>query len=267
MDAPALVLDGGSARERTVVIADLHLGLGASPDRPGGPPEGSATRLSDSLLSVAQRERAARIVIAGDVKHPIVGTPPPLRPVIFEFFRVLLAAGYDVEVVLGNHDVGLERHLPREVVVRPATGAVYGQVGIFHGHAWPSPAVLRAPRLVVGHLHPGFRLAPSPDDPSGKRRCWVRLELPPPAIQRSRRRRRHEIRARELVVLPAFNPLAGIEALNRQRPARGRTFLYLRFLSRGTARSYLLDGTDLGTLNLPRPEGPGRARPGASRGP
>ncbi|MGP8072727.1 MAG: metallophosphoesterase [Thermoplasmata archaeon] len=266
-DAPALMIEAETSGDRTLVIADLHLGLGASRERPGGPPEGSGVRLTESLLAVAHAERASRIVIAGDVKHPIVGTPPPLRPVVFEFFRAILAAGYEVEVVLGNHDVGLERHLPREVAVRPATGAVYDRVGVFHGHAWPSSQVLRAPQLVAGHLHPGYRLAPSPDDPTGKRRCWVRLELPPPPARRSRRRRRHEIRARELVVLPAFNPLAGTEALNRQRPARGRSFLYGRFLSRGSARAYLLDGTDLGLLSLPPPEPRPRSARAARPGP
>jgi uncharacterized protein len=266
LDTPALLIEPGASGVRTLVVADVHLGLGASGDRPGGPPEASGALLGASLRSVANAQWARRVVIAGDVKHPIVGTPPPLRPVIFEFFRTLLADGLAVEVVLGNHDVGLVRHLPREVVVRPATGAVYDGVGIFHGHAWPSQRVLRAPQLVVGHLHPGFRLAPSPEDPSGKRRCWIRLELPTPVRKKTRRRPRHEIRARELVVLPAFNPLAGTEALNRQRPARGRTFLYLRFLSRGTARAYLMDGTDLGPLNLPRPALPGRSGPAASPG-
>ncbi|HYA54318.1 MAG TPA: hypothetical protein VEG42_01785, partial [Thermoplasmata archaeon] len=64
-----------------------------------------------------------------------------------------------------------------------------------------------------------------------------------------KRRRRHaEIAAREVVILPAFNPIAGTEALNRERPARGRSFLYRRFLTRGVVRAYLLDGTDLGEL-------------------
>jgi metallophosphoesterase superfamily enzyme len=141
---------------------------------------------------------------------------------------------------------------------------VLENVGIFHGHCWPSNRVLRAPRLVVGHLHPGFRLAPSPDDAEGKRRCWVRLELPPPSARPRRRRRHSVVRASELIVLPAFNPLAGVEALNRERPARGRTFLYGRFLSQGVARAYLLDGTDLGPLTLPRP--PRRLR-GVAGGP
>jgi uncharacterized protein len=237
----------------SLIVADLHLGLGASADRPTGPPEASAPEMAERILTLAHRARADRVVIAGDVKHPIVGTPPALRGVVFDFFSTLLREGLAVEVVLGNHDVGLARHLPREVEVRPAAGIVLDGVGIFHGHRWPSNRVLRASRLVVGHLHPGFRLAPSPDDPLGKRPCWVRVEFPPPPRPTRRRRRHAIVRARELVVLPAFNPIAGTESLNRERPARGRSFLYGRFLSRGTPRAYLLDGTDLGVLTVPRP--------------
>ncbi|MGA9839237.1 MAG: hypothetical protein WBE40_01570 [Thermoplasmata archaeon] len=260
-DEPALVLGGpGPAALRRVLIADLHLGLGGDAQRPGGPPEGSAESLAAHLVRLLRSQQAAGVVVVGDVKHPIVGVPPALRPYVFDFFARVLSEGFSAEVVLGNHDVGLVRHLPREVTVRPASGFVVEGVGIFHGHCWPSNAVLRAPRLVTGHLHPGFRLAPTSDDPIGKRPCWVRVELVPRA-PRSRRRRRHgELRAREIVVLPPFNPLAGIEALNRQRPARGRSFLFGRFLSRGTARAYLLDGTDLGTIpTTPSPGRSGRA--------
>jgi uncharacterized protein len=252
-DAPALRLDGPTGS--TVLVADLHLGLGGTRSRPGGPPEGSAELLADRLGGLLRGARASALLIAGDVKHPIVGTPPPLRPVIFDFFSELLEGGYAVEVVLGNHDVGLVPYLPREVAVHPSGGVVRDGVGVFHGHRWPSDRVLRASRLVAGHLHPGFRFAPTPDDPRGKRPCWVRVEVDP-GPRRPRRKRRHaELRAREIVVLPAFNPLAGIESLNRQRPARGRSFLFGRFLSRGTARGYLLDGTDLGVLptSLPAP--------------
>ena len=248
-DAPALVLDPErSGVARTLLVADVHLGLGGSRAQPAGPPEASADRMATDLLGLLRRNRAKTLLIAGDVKHPIVGTPPPLRPVVFGFFARLLGEGVEVEVVIGNHDVGLVRHLPREVVVHPASGVVRDGVGIFHGHRWPSNPVLRSTRLVAGHLHPGFRLAPTPEDPEGKRRCWVRLELPPPRPGPRRRRRHAELRAREIVVVPAFNPIAGTEALNRERPARGRSFLYHRFLSRGGARAYLLDGTDLGPL-------------------
>ncbi len=248
-DAPALLLEGAAAGEpRTVLVADLHLGLGGTPDRPGGPPEGSAELLAERLVGLLRSHHAGTLVIAGDVKHPIVGTPASLRPIVFAFFGSLLSEGVSVEVVLGNHDVGLLRHLPREVVVHPASGTVHHGVGVFHGHCWPSNAVLRSSRLVTGHLHPGFRLAATSEDPVGKRPCWVRVEVEPEPSRARRPRRHADLGAREIVILPPFNPLAGIEALNRQRPARGRSFLFGRFLSRGVARAYLLDGTDLGVI-------------------
>ncbi|MGA8303995.1 MAG: metallophosphoesterase [Thermoplasmata archaeon] len=265
---PALLLEGAaSGRPPTIVVADLHLGLGGSADRPGGPPEASAETLAGRLIRLAREHRAGSLVVAGDVKHPIVGLPPPLRPVVFAFFAELLSEDLAVEVVLGNHDVGLVRHLPREVAVHPANGVVLEGVGIFHGHCWPSNRVLRASRLVAGHLHPGFRLAPTSDDPLGKRPCWVRVEVDPKPTRTLRARRHSDLRAREIVILPPFNPLAGIEALNRQRPARGRSFLFGRFLSAGVARAYLLDGTDLGTIptrskSARRPRAGARARPG-----
>lgn len=229
------------------MVADVHLGLGAGPDRPLGPPEGSARTLAEELVRLCRAEGAARLVVAGDVKHPIVGAPAWLRPVIFDFFSELLGAGVAVDVVPGNHDVGLARWLPREVELAPPSGLVVGRFGIFHGHRWPSPEVLACRTIVSGHLHPGYRFAPSAEFPDGKHRCWVRVEfaagtLPAPGT------RTPALRSRELIVLPAFHPLAGAESLNRERPARGRSFLYGRFLAQGTARAYLLDGSDLGVL-------------------
>lgn len=261
-DAPALVHrpDGGPV---TLLVADLHLGLGGEGSWMTGPPEGSSGAILERLREDAERAGAGTVLVAGDVKHPIVGVPRALRPVLFDFFAGLLADGLAVEVVLGNHDVGLLPYLPREVRVHPASGAVLPGVGVFHGHRWPSDDVLRQERLVVGHLHPGFRFAPTADARPAKRRCWVRAVYPPPAPPPRRGRRPERPRrfaARELVVLPAYHPLAGTEALNRERPARGRSFLVARFLAPAQARLYLLDGTDLGPLRVRSPSPPTRGR-------
>ncbi len=145
--APVLLLRPGTGALSSLLLADVHLGLGANRDRPAGPPEGSGSMMASQLLVLARSTGAGRIVIAGDVKHPIVGTPPPLRPVVFDFFSTLLGAGLRVEVVLGNHDVGLTRHLPREVVVHPAGRGRPGSRG-----------GLPRPLLAV---EPGSRRAPS----------------------------------------------------------------------------------------------------------
>ncbi|MCI4358567.1 MAG: metallophosphoesterase [Thermoplasmata archaeon] len=247
--SPILRLDGPRAHP-ALLLADLHLGLGGNERLGRGPPEASALILVQTLLDCARKFDAAQIVIAGDVKHPIVGTPRALRPVVFEFFAQLLSEGLEVDVVLGNHDVGLVPFLPREVVVHPASGAIIDGVGVFHGHRWPSDEVLRSQYLVAGHLHPGYRLAPSADDAKGKQRCWVRVSFPKAGPPPKRPPRHAPIEAREMIVVPAFNPIAGTEALNRRRPSPGRSFLFSRFLSRGVARAYLLDGTDLGTLPI-----------------
>ena len=246
-DEPALLLaEPQRSAKPLLIVADLHLGLGATMAHPGGVPPTSERDLAERLLRIARTVRAGGILVDGDVKHPIVGTPPSLRRPVFDFFATVLAAGYGAEVVLGNHDVGLARFLPREVEVHPPAGIVRSGVGLFHGHRWPSPEVLTASRLVTGHLHPGFRFAPTTLDPVAKRRCWVRAELP--EIAAPKRPPTHAIAAREVIVLPAFNPVAGTEALNRERPARGRSFLFGRFLSRGRVRAYLMDGTDLGPI-------------------
>ncbi|HZY70303.1 MAG TPA: metallophosphoesterase [Thermoplasmata archaeon] len=261
----AALLLRGSRGARTLVVSDLHLGLGAVPGRPRGPPEGDAADLADRLVQAARSAGSDGVIVAGDAKHPIVGTPGPLRPVVFDFFATLLDGGLRVELVLGNHDAGIVPHLPREVRVAPAEGVVRHGVGIFHGHRWPSEEVLAQRLVVVGHLHPGVRLAPTESETQAKVRCWVRARRPSPVLARPRERR--SIAVREVIVLPAFNPIAGTEALNRDRPQRGRTFLVRRFLAGSDARAYLLDGTDLGGvirmgLSVPPTPTPGGARPG-----
>lgn len=257
-EAPALLLSGKGLGSPILIIADLHLGLGAVSRAIDGPPGARAEDLAADLTALCRSARARRVIVAGDVKHPIVGTPGPLRPVVFDFFSTLLARGIAVDVVLGNHDVGLPPHLPREVHVHTPRGIVVGGVGIFHGHCWPSPRVLAARTWVVGHLHPGFRLAPSEGNPTGKQRCWVRAgPRAVPATDGVVTARPEP--AEELIVLPAFHPLAGTEALNRERPRRGRSFLFQRFLAGRDCRAYLLDGTDLGRLSGVPSLGPPRA--------
>jgi metallophosphoesterase superfamily enzyme len=259
-DAPALLVTPGKEEARWLIVADLHLGLGEGARSLPAPPEGSPERLAATLRAIAVQTGASRIVVAGDVKHPIMGTPRALRPAIFRFFAELLESDVAMEVVIGNHDVGLVPALPAEVTVHSAGGMVRDGVGVFHGHRWPTAEVLRASRLVAGHLHPGYRFASAGESASGKLPCWVRVAYPPlPKGDRPR-----AFRAEELIVLPAYHPLAGREALNREKPRRGRSFLFQRFLAEGLPRAYLLDGTDVGPIATPprgRPRGsPGRAR-------
>ncbi len=240
------------SRDPTLVAADIHIGLSWTSPRGANPPQGDPLELAERLLHGLAESRGSALLIVGDVKDPIAPTPWFVRRQVREFFQRLLDEGIRVEVVPGNHDAGLSRMVPEGVVIHPMSGLLRGTVGYFHGHAWPSREILeRASVLVTGHLHPGFRLAPSEArSRTGKEPCWIRVRCPPAATppKGARRIRHPPPRAREIVVLPAFNPLCAGEALNREAPHRGRRFLVRHFLSRGEARAYLLDGTDLGPL-------------------
>ena len=127
---------------RALLVADLHVGLGDPRGRGTGLSERGAAAMAEELIGLAEREGARRILVAGDLKHPIVGAPGRVGPLLFEFASRVLSDGLAFEVVLGNHDVGLERHLPREVEVHGAGGLLREGVGVFHGHRWPDPALV-----------------------------------------------------------------------------------------------------------------------------
>jgi metallophosphoesterase superfamily enzyme len=234
----------------TLVAADIHLGLGES--LPGVlPADATADKLAERILEGLREIGGGRILLVGDIKEPVRKVSPFVRREVLRFFQRLRDAQVPVEVVLGNHDAGLVHLLPPGVILHPSSGLLRDGIGYFHGHAWPSRRILlRARTLVVGHLHPGYRLAPASGRAlGGKQPCWVHVDVDPPP-HRSRRRVRHpRPQAQQIIVLPAFNPLCAGEALNREEPQRLRRFLVRRFLSLGEARAFLLDGTDLGPLH------------------
>ncbi|MCI4360208.1 MAG: hypothetical protein L3J91_00730, partial [Thermoplasmata archaeon] len=85
-DRPALELAAGPGGRGggTIVLADLHLGLGSSETPTSVPPAALARTMAWDLAALAQQRHAHGFLIVGDVKHPIVGTPPALRPVVFD---------------------------------------------------------------------------------------------------------------------------------------------------------------------------------------
>jgi metallophosphoesterase superfamily enzyme len=157
---------------------------------------------------------------------------------------LLEALDVPVTVVRGNHDGAIDDWLTGAQVT-DGRGVRIGDVGFAHGHTWPTPAVVDAEVVCVGHEHPCVRLT---DEVGGSRaeRAWLRgrlgrapfraegYDLPdgtddPATLPR-------------LVVFPAFNDLSGGTWVNVERE-----FL-CPFFPAGLVETeaYLLDGTRLG---------------------
>ncbi|ELY86949.1 metallophosphoesterase [Natrinema altunense] len=240
--------------ERALLVADYHAGYesGLRYERGVDVPSRAPDR-RERLAALLERTDPDRLVVLGDLMHSI-GDPGGAErgelEVLFESFASDLA----VTVVKGNHDGRIETWLAESdaveatVDVVPGGGVALGDVGVCHGHTWPSRAALESDVLCLGHEHPCVRLE---DAVGGSRveRAWLRGRLDPapfrdrPEYEGVSWLERADESPPAAIVVPAFNDLVGGTWIN----VSGQSFLS-PFLPSGVAdgEAYLLDGTRLG---------------------
>lgn len=232
----ALHLPRGGA----VVVGDLHVGLETDLRQAGVHLPSQTERMRTRLLKLLDETGANRLLVIGDLKHRI---PYSTRQEIRELPRFFEDFPAHVELVPGNHDVDLEGLL--DVEVHPAEGIRVGDVGLLHGHAWPSEEVMAARTVVTCHNHPAVMLV----DELGHRHkepVWVRA----PFADAARERYPRLPPDARLIVMPAFNELTGGTAFNAKEGERLLGPLFGNGLvDVGAARLWTVDGVDLGTLD------------------
>ena len=169
--------------QRTVVVADLHIGYESALEAEGiHIPRIQTEAVKESLARIIDKYEPDRLVVLGDLKHEFSRN---LGQEMRDVRAVLDSVITQVEVVLvkGNHDNYLENIVSRiEVPVLPQ----YRAAGItfVHGHL---PCSDRP--LVMGHEHPSIKIF----DRVGayiKMPCYLHLK------------------DEGVLVLPAFSPLA-----------------------------------------------------------
>ncbi len=148
---PALLLR--SKAERVLVVADLHIGWEAPLTQKGVHIPSQTQKILDKILQLIKMCRPTRLIFLGDVKHAIAKVQMEEWRDVPDFFEALGKKLSDIQVVPGNHDGNLEPLLPENVEILPSTGVVVlGNVGLFHGHAWPAPELLGCRSLITGHV-------------------------------------------------------------------------------------------------------------------
>ena len=267
---PAALVKTG--KTRTLLIADPHIGWEMELQQKGIHVPSQTGKLLNKLTAILSEYKPDVLVILGDVKYTVISSEFGEWHDIPEFFQKLQPQVSNISIVRGNHDANLEPLLPENVELLPATGAVIGDVGVFHGHKWPSPALLGCKTLVMGHVHPMvvFR------DPTGcrlTRQVWMRVTLDSMALaktllQKSKVKiegsveetlQKHfkiKLKASELYIMPSFNDFLGGRPINETRARKEigaealiGPVLRSEAVDVDEAELYLLDGTYLGTLN------------------
>ena len=259
-------------KTRTLLVADPHIGWEMELQKKGIHVPSQTPKILNKLTAIITKYKPRQLVIVGDVKYTVISSEIGEWHDIPDFFAKLQSYVGDIAVVRGNHDANIEPLLPENVELLPATGAVIGDVGVFHGHKWPSPALLGCKTLVMGHLHPVvvFR------DPAGfkiTRQAWIRANCDCEAfakilLQKHKikiegsvagtldKHYKVRLKTKEVFIMPSFNDFLGGRPINETRPRKeiGNEALIGPVLRSeavdvDNSELYLLDGTYLGTLN------------------
>ncbi|MGA2681270.1 MAG: metallophosphoesterase [Candidatus Bathyarchaeia archaeon] len=259
-------------KTKTLLIADPHIGWEMELQQKGIHIPSQTPKILNKLTAILSKYEPQQLVIVGDVKYTVISSELGERHDVPDFFTKLQSIVSEIAVVRGNHDANIEPLLPENIRLLPSTGIAIGDVGVFHGHKWPSPALLGCKTLVMGHLHPVvvFR------DPAGFkiiRQAWMRASCNTEALAKILLQKHHvkiegtvaetlwkhynaKLKAKEIFIMPSFNDFLGGRPVNETKP---RKEIGSRALIGPVLRSeavdvdnselYLLDGTYLGTLD------------------
>ena len=140
-------------RERTLFVADVHLGKAASFRAAGVPvPSGHSSFDLDRLSRLLNLHKVARLVILGDLVH----TETSYTTALDHNFRTFRARHNDVDIVLvrGNHD----RHAG-EAPVEWGLHAVAEPYALGPFQCCHEPEIAQGLGFeLAGHLHPALRM-------------------------------------------------------------------------------------------------------------
>ena len=267
---PAALIKTG--KTKTLVIADPHLGWEMGLQEKGIHVPSQTPKLLKKLTALISRYKPDTLLILGDVKYTIIKAELGEWRDIPDFFTELKSHISDIGIVRGNHDANLEPLLPENVKLLPATGTIIGDIGLFHGHKWPSPTLLKCKTLMMGHLHPVvvFR------DPAGfkiTRQVWIKAKCNTDGLSKIllqkhgvkiegtpettvKKHYNFNPKTSQIFIMPSFNDFLGGRPINDTKPRKeGQTqtmigpVLRSETVDMDNAEIYLLDGTYLGTLN------------------
>ena len=258
--------------ERVLVISDLHIGWEVALAQEGFHVPSQTSKFLKRLSRLIRTQKPTRLIILGDVKHTIARIEMEEWRDVPNFFEELSRIVPKIQVIPGNHDGNLEPLLPENIDLLPSTGIILGDVGLFHGHTWPHPEMLKCRSLIIGHVHPVVTFR----DPTGfriTRQVWVKSECNAPELARFVLRRSGirnvadpsralkdnfdvGLNVSHLLIMPSFNDFLGGQAVNRRSVGRGKKFsefigpvLRSGSVDINKAEVYLLDGTFLGTVS------------------
>jgi len=218
----------------SLALTDLHLGIEYELRSKGifVPPQ------KESFLEILKEGKeesgAKNLILLGDIKHKVPRSFAREVEDVKSFLGELSNIFSKVIICKGNHDDRIE-DLVENAKVCSARGIKIKNYGFFHGHAWPFSKLWNAETWITGHLQALFEFR------KGNERKIERVVIVgKPKVEKGK--------LKEIIILPAFNKLAGGIVLNKEGNKLSG-FLFEKILDFEKSFVYFLDGTEAGKLS------------------
>ncbi len=226
-------------RDREIlVIADLHIGIESGLKEHGLNAASQIQQMINHFISICKKCRPKEIILLGDVKHNIPSSTIQERKDVINFLESINSFGV-IHLIPGNHDGFIKKISPEKIIIHPSDGIVLENIGFIHGHRWPKEEIMQCEQIIIGHTHPTIkftdRIGYSTFEP-----CWLKAR----AIEDKVKERYPNSADAQILVMPAFNPLCGGIAVNKE----GVVGPFGKMIDIQNAQVYLLDGSALGSV-------------------
>ena len=221
--------------KKILVVADLHIGIESELRERGLQLSSQAKKMINHLLSICDEYKPKDIVLLGDIKHNIPSAFIQERRDVRKFLRIISGYG-NVHVVPGNHDGFIHKLSTEEINVHPSDGLIFENVGFAHGHRWPSNDIMECELVIVAHTHPTVMLKDRLEYRTFEP-CWIKVHF----LRDKLMEKYPDSKNPRLLVMPAFNPLCGGIAVNKD----GIAGPLGKIIDIKNASVYLEDGTFL----------------------
>ncbi|MBN2603204.1 MAG: metallophosphoesterase [Candidatus Thermoplasmatota archaeon] len=231
---PALIIP----KEKKIVFADLHIGIEKELRESGVHTSAITEKIKDKIIQICKKFKPKDIILLGDVKHNIPTSTIRERKDVKNLLECICTFG-NVHIIPGNHDGFLNKITPAQVKIYPSGGTVINDIGFVHGHRWPDSSIVNCKHIVSAHTHPTVMLMDRLDHRYFEP-CWVRTKF----LKERIHEKYPESKNPEILIMPAFNPLCGGTAINRE----GVVGPLGKVIDVENADIYLLDGSYLGKV-------------------
>jgi len=254
-------------KQKILIVTDLHIGWEVPLVKKGIHIPSQSSKLTANLLKLIRDNNPDQLCLLGDIKQAVSKISLGEWRDVPDFFESIEREVSDITITLGNHDGGLKALTPRSVTICPSSGTIIdmdSRIGLFHGHAWPSPKVLSSDIILMGHIHPVIRFR----DSLGLwtvRQVWLRslcdgeklvgayiksrkLKMVGNIMDAFEQKFGIKVGNPRLIIMPAFNDLIGGLSVNRVEKHLLGVLLRSGAVTLDDCESYLLDGTFIGAI-------------------